>query len=246
MHIEADILHVTTTPAAEPVDPAHQVALTIIKGSGLAAAVLLFAAVGVRLVGVLLVPAAMPFVAAGLLLGYLAADFLSGTAHWFCDTFFGENTPLIGRTVIRPFRDHHRHPAAITRYHFLEQDGSNYFIIIPPLWVAWRHGGPDPASALAVLGHTALWGFALGALGTNLFHKWAHAERVPFPVRWLQRHRLILSPRAHGVHHRAYTGGYCVTSGWMNEVLDPLDFFGRVERMVRLLLRRPRPVTPDE
>jgi len=235
---------VTTTPTSEPIESRQPAALTILKGLALAAALLLWAALGGRLVAVLLIPAALPLLTGGLLLGYAAADLLSGTVHWFCDTFFAENTPLIGH-VIRPFRDHHRHPAAITRYHILEQDSSNYFILIPPLWAAWWLHGPDPASALAVFGHAALWALALGALGTNLFHKWAHAERVPFPVRWLQGHRLILSPSAHLVHHRAYTGGYCVTSGWMNALLDRVHFFGGVERLVRLLLRRLRP-QPNE
>jgi len=236
---------VTTTPTSEPIESRQPAALTILKGLALAAALLLWAALGGRLVAVLLIPAALPLRTGGLLLGYAAADLLSGTVHWFCDTFFAENTPLIGQILIRPFRDHHRHPAAITHYHILEQDSSNTFIFLPPLWAAWRFGGPDPASAVAIFGHAALWAFALGALGTNLFHKWAHAERVPFLVRWLQRHRLILSPSAHLVHHRAYTGGYCVTSGWLNALLDRVDCFGRGERLVRLLLRRPRP-QPDE
>ncbi len=27
--------------------------------------------------------------------GYLLADLLTGTVHWFCDTFFSENAPFI-------------------------------------------------------------------------------------------------------------------------------------------------------
>jgi sterol desaturase/sphingolipid hydroxylase (fatty acid hydroxylase superfamily) len=98
------------------------------------------------------------------------------------------------------------------------------------LWatLAWQAQGPP-----ALLARATLLGFALGSIGTNLFHKWAHAGRVPRGVRWLQRHRLILSPAAHAVHHRHYTGGYCVTSGWMNALLDPVGFFPRVERWVR-------------
>ena len=92
---------------------------------------------------------------------------------------------------------------------------------------------------LALFTHAALCGFAAGALGTNLFHKWAHAEQAPSIVRWLQRRRLILSPDAHRVHHRTYTGGYCVTSVWLNAVLDVVNFFGRAERAIRWLQRLP-------
>jgi ubiquitin-conjugating enzyme E2 variant len=178
-------------------------------------------------------------IAAGLLVGYLGADLLSGSVHWFCDTFFSEDTPIIGRTVIWPFRDHHRHPTAITGYRLLEQDGTSYFVLIPPLVTAIAAGPPE-GSALALATHAALCGFALGAYGTNLFHKWAHSDAVPPLVGWLQRRRLILSPEAHLVHHRTYTGGYCVTSGWLNRGLDAVDFFGRAERLVRFVCRRPR------
>lgn len=98
----------------------------------------------------------------------------------------------------------------------------------------------DPSGALAVFGHAALWSFTLGALGTNLFHKWAHAEQVPSAIAWLQRRGLILSPRAQAVHHLTYTGGYCVTSGRLNLLLDRVGFFARLEWLVRLFLRRPR------
>ena len=221
------------TSAPGPIQPGQPAALTAVKACALAAACLLFIAVAVRLTAVVSTGGAVALLAVGVLAGYLLADFVSGTVHWFCDTFFAEDTPLIGRKVIRPFRDHHRHPAAITRYRLLEQDGTNYFLSIPLLWLAWRQGG--------VFFCATAWGFALGAMGTNLFHKWAHAERVPAGVRWLQRHRLILSPEAHAIHHRMYTGGYCVTTGWVNVIADRIDFFGRAERLVRLFGRRGRP-----
>ena len=57
--------------------------------------------------------------AVALLLGVLTADFLTGCLHWLADTFFAEDTPLIGRAVIEPFREHHRDPLAMTRRSFL-------------------------------------------------------------------------------------------------------------------------------
>jgi ubiquitin-conjugating enzyme E2 variant len=227
----------TEAPAVKRRQP---VVMTAVKALSFTVSMLLFGAVAVGIAGALtrgtLAPAAI-----GLLIGYLGADLLSGSVHWFCDTFFDEDTPLIGRTVIWPFRDHHRHPSAIAQYRLLEQDGTSYFILIPPLWMAWRSGAPDANSAIAVLADAALCGFAFGAFCTNVFHKWAHSACVPVWGRWLQHYRLILSPGAHDVHHRAYTGGYCVTSGWLNTVLDAVDFFGRAERVIRWLLRRLRP-----
>ena len=219
--------------------------LTVLKAGALVAAVSVLVLFSVRLGDLLLTPSAWPWLATGFLVGYLLADLLSGTVHWFCDSFFAPDTPLIGRTIIHPFRDHHDHPDAITQYGFLEQDSTSYIIIIPPLLLALRAGGPDVTSPAAVFIHGLLFAFAVGALGTNLFHKWAHSQRVPNGVRWLQKRGLILSPEAHHRHHSAYTHGYCVTHGWMNVILDRFDFFGRAERLIRTATRRPRPL-PEE
>lgn len=211
--------------------------LRILKAAALAVALGLVVDLGGRLLMLARAPVAWPFLVAGTLLGYLVADLLSGTVHWFCDTFFAEDTPLIGPWLIHPFRDHHHRPAEITKYGLLEQDGSNYIMVIPMLWLARQSGGPQPESVIEVLAHAALFGFAVGALGTNLFHKWAHAERVLPVVHWFQQRRLILSPEAHAVHHRRYTQGYCVTNGWMNMLLDRLNFFAAAERLIRHLQR---------
>ncbi len=227
--------------ANSPLSIDQPVSLTVLKAGALVAAVSLLAVFGVGLAGPLLTPSAWPWLVMGFLAGYLMADLLSGTVHWFCDSFFAPDTPLIGRSIIHPFRDHHDHPEAISRYGFLEQDSTNYIIIIPPLLLALRAGGPDVTSPTAVFVHGLLFTFAVGSLGTNIFHKWAHARSVPPGVRWLQKRRLILSPEAHDLHHSAYTHGYCVTHGWMNVILDRVDFFSRAERFIRTAIRRPRP-----
>ena len=87
--------------------------------------------------------------AAGALLGYLAGDLMSGVVHWFCDTFFEEDTPLIGRVLILPFREHHRDPLAMTRHGFAEIAG-NRFVYKKELQV-----GDQVASGLTGFGETA-------------------------------------------------------------------------------------------
>jgi ubiquitin-conjugating enzyme E2 variant len=55
-------------------------------------------------------------------------------------------------------------------------------------------------------------------------------------VRWLQRRRLVLTPAAHAVHHRAaHAGGYCVTTGWLNPLADRLRLFDRLDLAVAAL-----------
>ena len=235
-----------STETNRPLSTDQPLVLTIVKAGALVAAVSVLVLFSVRLADPLLTPSAWPWLATGFLAGYLLADLLSGTVHWFCDSFFAPDTPLIGRAIIHPFRDHHDHPDAITQYGFLEQDSTNYLVIILPLLLALRAGGPDVTSPTGVFVHGLLFAFAVGALGTNIFHKWAHARSVPPGVRWLQRRGLILSPEAHDRHHSAYTDGYCVTHGWMNVILDRVDFFGRAERLIRSVIGRPRPEDRDE
>lgn len=159
----------------------------------------------------------------GILLGYFAADVATGLVHWFCDRFFEEDSPVIGRLLIFPFRDHHRDPRAMTRHGFLELTGNSCLAISPVL-----------AAALAVrLGlflDAALLVFALAVVATNLFHGWAHAERAPRLAVWLQASGLVLAPSAHDAHHTGdHRGAYCVTNGWANRWLDGLGVFDRLE-----------------
>ena len=214
-------------PAAQPYP------LIAFKIAGIAISSMLLAILLVRIV-IALAAGTSPWpVFPALLVGYLFADLISGTVHWFCDTFFDDDTPIIGSIIIQPFRDHHVHPQRITSYRFIEQDTTNFFIMLLPLAVAFWMGEPRPGSVGALFWCCLLLGLATGSFGTNLFHKWAHEPNPPVVVRWLQRSRLILGPERHQHHHSDYSRGFCVTSGWMNPVLDALGFFPRLERVVR-------------
>lgn len=165
---------------------------------------------------------------AALVAAVLSADFLSGLLHWFCDTFFEEDSPLIGPFVIHGFREHHRDPKAIVRHGFLEANGSNFFVVLPALAGGAMNGGG------AVFADSFVVFLSIAVMATNQLHKWAHADRVPPSVAWLQRNRLVLRPDEHARHHAPpYAGTYCVTTGWLNHVLDPLAFFTRLERLAR-------------
>lgn len=152
----------------------------------------------------------------GAIAGYALADVASGLIHWFCDTFFREDTPCIGRVLIFPFREHHRDPTAMTRHGFLELTGNSCLGVSPILGLAaWRPWSPIIDAGLIA--------FALALFGTNLFHKWAHSAEVPGIVRWLQQCNVILNPARHQVHHTPPNKkAYCVTNGWMNVLLDRL------------------------
>ena len=88
-------------------------ALAGVKLAGLIIVFMLLVALGSDIISTLERPLNLLIGPASVLIGYLAADFLSGTVHWFCDTFFNAKTPLIGRFLIQPFRDHHSQPRRI-------------------------------------------------------------------------------------------------------------------------------------
>jgi ubiquitin-conjugating enzyme E2 variant len=167
-------------------------------------------------------------------LGYLLADFLSGCAHWFCDTFFEETTPVIGALLIAPFREHHDDPLAITRHGFLELNGNSALALVPLLgWMWWRGDAAGVSFGATLLQATVVFA-ALALMTTNQLHRWAHEPEPPRVARWLQRRGLILRPEHHAAHHRPpHEGAYCITAGWMNAPLDRVGFFQRCEHALR-------------
>jgi ubiquitin-conjugating enzyme E2 variant len=150
--------------------------------------------------------------------GYIAADFLSGLAHWLFDNWGTVDTPLFGRNFIRPFREHHDDPLAITRHDFVETNGNNCLATVPALAAAcvipMDSGGGMFAAAF-------IWALGVAVFATNQFHKWAHMDHPGRLVRRLQRWHVILPRDHHALHHRApYATHYCITTGWMNVVME--------------------------
>jgi len=174
------------------------------------------------------------WVAAGSVLGFLLADFMSGIVHWDGDTLGDETTPIMGPHFIRPFREHHTDPKGITRHGFIETNGNNCIASLPFLigmWVAFPHPGSAGLFVTTLFTSGAAFTF-----GTIQFHKWAHSDTPPRFARTLQRWGLILSPEHHEVHHTLpYDRYYCITVGWLNEPLSRMRFFPAMEAIVRAL-----------
>ena len=70
---------------------------------------------------------------------------------------------------------------------------------------------------------------------SNEIHKWAHQgnrERATVGT-WLQKSGLIQTPRQHQEHHSGNKdNNYCPVSPFMNPILDGLDFWRKLEKVV--------------
>lgn len=153
-------------------------------------------------------------------LAWLVADGASGLLHLALDTLGSVKTPIVGPAFIRPFREHHVDPLAITRHGFVEANGASAFACLPLLTAAWALPVDAPVWAFA---HAALLALCLSAVVTNECHRWAHATPAATPAwaRWAQRHRLILPPEQHRRHHTApFDSHFCMASGRLNPLLD--------------------------
>lgn len=128
-------------------------------------------------------------------LGILTADFLSGMFHWAADTWRSQNWPIIGPTILRSFREHHKKPKDITKHDFFETNGDSCLVGLPIL--AYTYFSDISIELKAYLA-TFLTGIAL----TNQFHQYAHMNKAPLLICILQKCRIVLNKANHQKHHK--------------------------------------------
>jgi hypothetical protein len=150
------------------------------------------------------------------------SDFISGFVHWAADSYGSNTMPVFGGFV-RTFREHHTDQLDITRHDAIETNGDVFVFSSPVhfllLFVVHSHW------ALALL-----FGVFLGSYSNSQIHKWAHEASPPRWVRALQRTRFFLSPEHHARHHAGtHESNYCITTGWMNALVDYTRFFRVLE-----------------
>ncbi|KYQ89613.1 hypothetical protein DLAC_09573 [Tieghemostelium lacteum] len=167
-------------------------------------------------------------------LAMFAADFFSGIVHWAADTWGSLDTPLVGGSFIRSFREHHVMPTEMVNHDFIETNGDNCMLTIPVLaFTALSQTNSENSYDLFLL--TFLVKLAFWVSLTNQIHKWSHTYRLPFWVKWLQSSGIILSKRDHAVHHRnPFDKYYCITNGWLNPWLASIGFWKRLEEVITL------------
>lgn len=170
----------------------------------------------------------------GMVVGVLAIDMVTGLVHWACDRLGTTKTPFLGPLVIQAFREHHEDPNAINEHDLIETNGeSSVLPLVALVALAWLQ--PRAGSWLAAAGIACLWTMAALGASANQMHKWAHAAKAPRSVRLLQRTGLVLSPEGHARHHRApHDQAYCISTGWMNPLLDRMGVWSWLERSLKV------------
>lgn len=171
-----------------------------------------------------------------LLIGILAADFVSGFAHWAFDSWGSLDTPLLGKLAIRTFREHHVDQKAITRHDFIETNGHNFGLSAFASGAGILVVRAEHPTFGTTFGGMCICAMALFVALTSQIHKWSHQEKPSAPIRFLQRLHLILTPEHHAIHHAPpYDKNYCITMGWMNGPLRAIRFFSTLERVITSL-----------
>ncbi len=158
-------------------------------------------------------------IAPAALLALAVGDLASGIVHFLFDQFGSPETPVIGQKFVKPFRDHHDDPLAMTKGDFVAVNSDNLLVSLPVLVLALTLLDPRRHPAVGVFVIVLVAVVAM----TNQIHKWSHMARVPATVSFAQRHGLILTVPHHDGHHTApYDRHYCIALGRMDWLLDPI------------------------
>jgi plasmanylethanolamine desaturase len=163
----------------------------------------------------------------------LLADLVSGLVHWIEDTFWTENSPIVGKWIVTPNSLHHRDGFAFTKCTWWQSSWDLVFAGLLIVAIAW-------------LLHDLSWYvvlFTIAGANANQVHKWSHmAQRdVPALVRVLQKYHVLQSPGHHAGHHRGeWNTRFCVITDVLNPLLDRSRFWRALEALLVPVFGAPR------
>jgi ubiquitin-conjugating enzyme E2 variant len=167
-----------------------------------------------------------------LFLGWIFSDFLAGVVHWAGDTWGSVDVPILGPALIRPFREHHVDPTSITRHDFIETNAASALAGIPVLSLCSliNVGAELKLNSFVVF---FIFSMIFFVFFTNQIHKWSHTSNTNKIIKFLQKYHILLNPNHHNIHHTPpFNKYYCITSGWLNPILNRIQFFPRMEVVI--------------
>jgi ubiquitin-conjugating enzyme E2 variant len=165
----------------------------------------------------------------------LLVDIIAGGVHWAEDTFWTEETPILGKLLIAPSIVHHAKGGenALLQKHWARSSRSLLIIAPTLLFGAWL---------LGIL-TWQVWLFVIVGACSQQVHRFSHTPTVRTPafIRLLQRYRIIQAPAEHWRHHRGeHNTHYCVVTPYSNPILDRIGFWRGLERVLVPIFGAPR------
>ena len=187
---------------------------------------------------------------------WYVADLLSGLTHMYMD--YRPCTPGIGldrlyfypgsresedylslrdsvwrkigpfEKLVYDFKNHHPRPEALGRRPMLMQIGSTIIFVAFPASLAL-----NLAALLLPLSGWFTFGAAVLIIGgtfAQYFHGTLHREDNPAIVRAMRAVGLLMTPRAHQLHHDTLTRDFATNNGWSNPVINRLFAFATRRR----------------
>ena len=143
---------------------------------------------------------------------------------------------FVFQSFIRPFREHHIDPLAITRHDFIEANGDNCLVTLPflALFCCLMYTQTTEELRSWSLIYCYLMSLGLFVTFTNQFHKWSHTyQHLPWVVEQLQQFNFILPRKHHRIHHVApHETYFCITTGWCNYPLELFGFWTKLEWVI--------------
>lgn len=152
--------------------------------------------------------------------------------HWAADTWGNFETPIFGSTVIRNFRTHHLDPQDIVNHSFAETCANSSYPV--PFVIAAAYYTTSGTYLSQTFNWMIIFSIILGIL-TNQCHKWSHmvGTQPPRIVVFLQKAGLIISHEKHHKHHQGnFDTDYCIINGWMNPLLEKINFWRNLEDLI--------------
>lgn len=163
--------------------------------------------------------------------GYILADFITGSVHWFEDTYldYNSNIPFINE-IAKHNELHHYFPRTIVGYSYIENISTSAPFVIA-FYVILFIFFPESLSTYPFF-YISLFIFILFS---NVLHRWSHMRECELPkiIYFLQEKGILLGHKIHKIHHsQDNDNAYCVNSVYLNYILDNIGFWRAIENII--------------
>jgi len=169
-----------------------------------------------------------------MIIGFLLADLLTGTVHWFEDSYLGycNDLPILG-TIAKDNELHHYFPRSILAYSYLE----HLTIAMPMTLTAIGLLFVSNRSAFKKY-FVCILTFTFFSSIANIMHRFSHMRdcETNSVLKNIQKTGLFCSHDHHSIHHTSHKNEkYCVISEYSNHVLDNVHFWIFLEYLIYIV-----------